>query len=50
MVDYANIELEQGLLRTDTPFRNSFRFEGQNRDGTDGFISHGLLFFAGMKF
>lgn len=30
MIDYADIGLEQGLLRTETPFRNSFRFEGDD--------------------
>ena len=28
-VNYANIELEQGLLRTETPFANHFRFKGE---------------------
>lgn len=30
MVDYGDIALEQGLLRTETPFANSFRFEGDD--------------------
>ena len=30
MVDYGDIALEQGLLRTDQPFINSFRFEGDD--------------------
>jgi len=30
MVDYGNIELEQGLLRTAVPFANIFRFEGDD--------------------
>jgi long-chain fatty acid transport protein len=28
MVDYGDISLEQGLLRTEKPFKNYFRFEG----------------------
>ena len=28
MVNYANLELEQGLLRTERPFENYFRFKG----------------------
>ncbi len=30
MVDYGDIGLEQGLLRTDQPFTNAFRFEGDD--------------------
>lgn len=30
MVDYGDIGLEQGLLRTETPFTNGFRFEGDD--------------------
>ncbi|MES2658541.1 MAG: outer membrane protein transport protein [Verrucomicrobiota bacterium] len=30
MIDYGDIALEQGLLRTETPFANSFRFEGDD--------------------
>ncbi|MSU58268.1 MAG: hypothetical protein EXS35_08820 [Pedosphaera sp.] len=29
LVDYANLELEQGLLPTERPFANSFRFNGE---------------------
>ena len=31
-VDYGDIELDQGLLRTETPFRNYFRFRGEAWD------------------
>lgn len=30
MIDYGDIELAQGLLRTSRPFTNSFRFEGND--------------------
>ncbi|MEO5915199.1 MAG: outer membrane protein transport protein [Luteolibacter sp.] len=30
MIDYGDIALEQGLLRTESPFANSFRFEGDD--------------------
>jgi len=41
MVDYGNIKLEQGLLRRQTPFDNSFRFTG---DGFSVGYNIGLLF------
>lgn len=40
MVDYGKIILEQGLLRTATPFANNFRFEG---DGLSVGYNLGLL-------
>ena len=40
LVDYGNIELSQGLLRTESPFANSFRFRGEG--WTAGFNA-GLL-------
>jgi len=40
MVDYGQIKLEQGLLRTATPFANSFLFEG---DGFSVGYNVGLL-------
>lgn len=30
LADYANVELEQSLLRTETPFANYFRFKGDD--------------------
>ena len=39
-VNYANINLEQGLLRTETPFANLFRFNG---DGWTVGYNAGLL-------
>jgi len=46
MVDYGNIEFEQGLLRTATPFANIFRFEG---DGLSVGYNLGLLWQAHEK-
>jgi len=40
MVDYGDIELEQGLLRNEAPFRNYFRFNG---DGWDVAANLGVL-------
>ena len=40
MVDYGNIKLEQGLLRTATPFANNFSFKG---DGLSVGYNLGLL-------
>jgi len=40
MVDYGNINLEQGLLRRQNPFDNSFRFYG---DGFSAGYNFGLL-------
>ena len=40
LVDYGNIELSQGLLRTESPFANSFRFKG---DGWTVGYNVGLL-------
>ena len=39
-VDYGKIELEQGLLRTESPFANFFRFKG---DGWSAGYNLGLL-------
>jgi long-chain fatty acid transport protein len=39
-VDYGDIEMEQGLLRTEQPFQNYFRFSG---DGWDVGVNMGLL-------
>ncbi|HEY5910136.1 MAG TPA: outer membrane protein transport protein, partial [Verrucomicrobiae bacterium] len=39
-VNYANISLEQGLLRTETPFANHFRFSG---DGWSAGYNLGVL-------
>ena len=40
LLDYANLELEQGLLRTARPFGNFFRFNG---DGCSAGYNVGLL-------
>lgn len=37
MVDYGEIELNQGLLRTEQPFKNYFRFHGDDVDAGGNF-------------